>query len=541
MVRKKLFWILIVAVLLTATGGGYWYYHTGQAKVQAAAAAAAPTGSTATVTRGDLLITASGSGSLVPAKEVSVGFSSSGTLVEMLVAVGDTVEAGQVLARLDDTDAQTEVSQAQMSLRQAELSLSDLRAGADAAELASAQGSLASAKASLASLTSPADSQEVVAARQTLKSAQDELADLLAGPDEDTIKSAKADLKLAEIDLQAAQAAYDQVAWKPDVAMSDQAIALQQATLAYKKAEVTYNQAVADATPEELASARASVASAQAALNALLAEPDPDEISAAQAQVDQAQAELDSLLAGASASELETAQLSVDEAQLTLDSAQRALDATQLVAPIAGTVTAIDANVGEAVGTSTIITLADLQEPQIEFWVEESDLTSVAPGNAVNITFDALPDYVYPGKILSIDPTVVTVSNTPAIQVMASIDLSAHPMELLSGMNAAVEVVAGQATNALLVPVDALLEIADGQYAVFVVQPDGQLEMRPVDIGLKDLVYAEVLSGVEEGETVSIPTSSGGSTTTSTQTQNAIEGGFMMPGDGMPPMGGGQP
>jgi RND family efflux transporter MFP subunit len=228
----------------------------------------------------------------------------------------------------------------------------------------------------------------------------------------------------------------------------------------------------------------------------------------------------------------------VSQAQLSLDSAQRSLEETQLTAPISGTVTAVDAQVGAEVGTAAIITLADLQAPQIQFWVEESDMASAAVGNAVNITFDALPDYVYPGKILSVDPTVVTVSNTPAIQATASIDLSTHPVQLLSGMNASVEVVAGQALNALLVPVDALREIADGQYAVFVVQPDGQLEMRPVKVGLKDLVNAEILSGLQEGETVTLASSTGTQTTTSTQTQNSTRQSIP---EGPMPFFGGQP
>ncbi len=535
MFRRRLFWILALALVLAAGGGGYYYYRTTQARAQAVAAEPAQT--TATVERGDLVITASGSGTLVPATEVSIGFRSGGIVAELLVKVGDRVEAGQLLARLDDTEAQAQVRQAEISLRQAEISLAKLTENVSAAEVAAAQGNLASARAALTKLTTPASSQEVLAARQNLKSAQDKLEALLAGPDEATITNAKADLKLAELNLQSAQAAYDRIKWQPDVGMSSQALALQQATIEYEKAKAAYAAAVAGPTDEEIAAARASVASAQAQLDSLLAGPDPDEVAAAQAQVDQAQAQLDELLAGASASDLEAAQLSVAQAQLNLESAQRTLEATRLVAPIAGTVTAIDAQVGEAVGTAAILTLADLEEPLIQFWVEETDLASAVPGNAINVTFDALPDYVYPGKILSVDPSVVTVSNTPAIQVTASIDLSAHPVQLLSGMNAAVEVVAGEARNALLVPVEALREIADGQYVVFVVQPDGELEMRAVEVGLKDLVNAEVRSGLQEGETVALASSTGTQTTPSTQTQNSTSPGFRFEGP-MPPMGG---
>ena len=85
-------------------------------------------------------------------------------------------------------------------------------------------------------------------------------------------------------------------------------------------------------------------------------------------------------------------------------------------------------------------------------------------------------------------------------------DLTSHPVNLLSGMTAEVEIIAGEAKGALLVPVQALRELAPGQYAVFVVKPDGELELRPVTVGLKDFANAEILSGLELGEVVSTGT-----------------------------------
>lgn len=535
MLHKRLFWIIAIALLLVASGGGYFFYKTVYLKAQEPVAEASA--QTATVERGDLVLSADGSGTLVPATELSLGFNSGGTLVEVLVKVGDQVEAGQVMARVDDSDAQATVKQAEISLRQAELSLAALTEDVSESELASAQASVSSAKASLTALTSPASSQEVLAARQTLKSAQDTLEDLLALPDPDVVASAKADLTLAEMNVRSAQAAYDAVASQPNVGMTSQATALWSATTEYEKAQATYNEALEGATDDELADARSQIAQAQAQLDALLEDPDPDELAAAQAKVTQAEAELNTLLAGATTGDLETAQLNVTQAQLSLASAQRSLEQTKLVAPVAGTVLAVDARVGEAVGSSAIITLADLSQPLIEFWVEESDLTSVAPGNLINISFEALPDYAFTGKVVSIDPALVTVDNTTAVQVWATVDTSNAPTQLLSGMNATIEVVSGQALNALLVPVSALREIADGQYAVFVVKADGQMEMRTVEVGLKDLVSAEIKSGVEEGETVTLGTAAATQTTQSSSQDSGF--GDMAPGGAMPFMGGG--
>ncbi len=105
MFRKPVFWILLV-VILGLAGGGYYYYTTTLAKP--VAAAATPTLQTATVRNGNIIISALGSGTLVPASSVNVAFAKSGTLAEVDIKVGDNVKAGQVIAKqgnLESLDA----------------------------------------------------------------------------------------------------------------------------------------------------------------------------------------------------------------------------------------------------------------------------------------------------------------------------------------------------------------------------------------------------------------------------------------------------
>ena len=64
------------------------------------------------------------------------------------------------------------------------------------------------------------------------------------------------------------------------------------------------------------------------------------------------------------------------------------------------------------------------------------------------------------------------------------------------------EVIGGRAENALLVPVEALRELSPSNYAVFVLV-DGQLQVRPVEVGLMDYISAEIISGLEQGDEVS--------------------------------------
>ncbi len=473
--KRRLVIVILVVVALLAVGGGYvgyQYYTHAQT-----AAAQAPTMQTATVTRGNIRITASGSGDLLAAKEVAVGFASGGTLVELLVQVGDRVEAGQVLARLDSTTAQAQVTQAKIALEQAELSLAEL--------------------------TAPPSEAELTVARENLNAAQLELNKLQKGATADAQIIAWANLEAARIALQKAQAAYDRISYRPDAAGSSEAGALQTATLDYQKAEANYRQSVG---------------------------VDPQQVASAKAKVAQAQITLANLENGPTQTELRKAQLSVEKARLDLAAAERTLAATTLKAPMKGTVLAINGDVGETVGSGNFITLADVEAPVVRFWVEESDMANVAEGYPVQITFEALPDYVFKGQITRVEPALVTVNNNQALQVWASIDLTAQPVKLRPGMTASVEVVAGEANNVLVVPVQALRETAPGQYAVFVVLSDGSLEIRPVEVGLKDAINAEIRAGLQEGEIVRVSTTTRSSASTSTNT------GF---GQGGPPPEGG--
>jgi len=155
----------------------------------------------------------------------------------------------------------------------------------------------------------------------------------------------------------------------------------------------------------------------------------------------------------------------------------------------------------------------------------------------VEVTFEALPDDVFTGEVIRIDPALVTVDFTLAVQAWARLDLSAtysstNPVTLLGGMNAEVEVISAESRGTLIVPVQALRELGPEQYAVLVVQPDGEMVLRPVEVGLKDLANAEILSGLEPGEVVSTGVAERTETNVSSE-----EGPMPFGGPGMP-MGG---
>lgn len=457
MMKKRRTWIILIVVLFLAAGGGYAAYTRYFA---AAEEPQEPTLQTAQVRQGDIVLSTTGTGNLKPETEAELAFETSGVVAEVLVEVGDRVQAGDVLARLDDTDARLAVAEAEVQVKQAEIDLALKRIKVEAGL---AQANLESALA---------DYGEAVA---------------LAVHRDDQLTSARVNLADAVDALEEAQEDYDE-AW--DVAR-DWELYIDRLSDALENER--------EATESALQDAQYNLEVAQADYNLAVVQIDESAVQNTYFNVVDAQVALAS-----DESELEQLELALAKAQLNLEAAQNDLQDTILVAPMDGTVVDVALEVGESVGLDPVITLADLETPLMRFWVEEEDFGYVAVGNPVNIVFDGLPDNTFTGEITRVDPELVIVDGTPAIQCWASVDLSANPGSLLSGMEAEVEIIAGEARGVLLVPLQALREIAPGQYAVFVVKPDGELELRPVEVGLKDFANAEIISGLEPGETISI-------------------------------------
>jgi RND family efflux transporter MFP subunit len=192
---------------------------------------------------------------------------------------------------------------------------------------------------------------------------------------------------------------------------------------------------------------------------------------------------------------------SLVEAQTALQTAEENLVATQLTSPIAGTVTDLTASVGDYVSESSIVTVADLSQPYtIDAYFDAEDWSNIQPGFETDVVFDILPDNTYTGKVTVVYPELDSSSSSSLVHTIVKLnDLvdSALPV----GASASVDVTSGRAENVVLISVDALHETTPGEYAVFVMQ-NSKPRLRVIEVGLKDLLYAEVASGLEVGDVV---------------------------------------
>jgi len=186
-----------------------------------------------------------------------------------------------------------------------------------------------------------------------------------------------------------------------------------------------------------------------------------------------------------------------------LETAEYNLKATQLIAPISGTVTALDINVGDlAANGSPVITVSNLDQPYVlDAYIDGKDWGQIRAGYEVDATFDIIPDQVFKGIVTEVYPTLDTTSSNSVLVHFTARLSTTIPYELPAGSSTSVDVIGGSAENAVLVPVEALHKFGDGKYALFVME-NGKLQLRLVEVGVMNLTKAEIISGLKVGDIV---------------------------------------
>ncbi|HSB66984.1 MAG TPA: efflux RND transporter periplasmic adaptor subunit [Anaerolineales bacterium] len=466
MFRKPLFWIVIVIVLAGA-GGGYYYYH--QTTSTAEAATATPL-QTATVKRGSLVISASGTGSVISESEAQLGFEYSGVLAQLNVAIGEDVKKGDVLAASAPSDdaatIQSKLTSAKLAVLQAQQSLVDLT-------------STTASEVSIAQLQS-----DIAAKQVNVFDDQTTLTDLTNK--RATMNYKRCDSDTIESKLEAYQKALE--AWNRSAHLTNSTEYQQMVAALYN-----YNWCNSNYSQVELDAKDAEIASTQANIQLL------------QSQISEDQAEIKKLesTTGSDSLDVQIAQAKLENAQAELELVEQESVSTTITAPFDGTILSINAAVGDTVGTNKFVTMADLSQPYLEVLLDETDLNNVGIGYQVSVTFDALPNQTFTGKVVTINPSLTNAFNVTAIQTAVQLDTSSFskPQNLPIGLSATVEIISAQAQNVLLVPVEALHELSAGNYAVFVMK-NGTPTLTTVEVGLMDYTYAEIKSGLNEGDLV---------------------------------------
>ena len=495
-------------------------------------AAAETTMPTAVVTRGSLEETATATGEIQPHRQAQLSLGVSGTVDEVAVREGSKVQAGDLLIRLDTAALERAVAQAEQNLIIQEANLTELLGGASEADLASARAAVKSAKVNLENVQDGADPKDIEAAQASLAAAQAATDELLKGPDANSMAQAEANLRNAEATLQQAQASYDQVSWRSDIARLPQSLELEQATNNYEVALANYNATIEGASDDKIKQAQANVSQAEANLQKLLDSPTPSELASAESQLAQAEAQLASLLDTASVEKIAIAEAQVEQARINLEEAQENLAKASLLAPFDGVITAVHVAEGET-AAGLAADLVDTNSLEVVLSVDEVDIGELAVGQPAIITLETWPDEEIQGQIVSIAPK--SSAGTGAIvSYEVRLSLGETDLPVLIGMTANADLITAAKEDVLLVPNQAITPDRDaGKYYVNLVVPgpDGEMttERVEVTIGLKDGDYTEITSGLQEGDRLSI-------NVITTTEDDTPQGGLF---GGAPPGGGG--
>jgi RND family efflux transporter MFP subunit len=531
--RKWVVWVSLT-LLVVVTAGGLTYYSAGgfRGNTNQTAGGTVAAVQNAVARRGSLTVTASGTGSLVADSQINLGFPQGGVVTGIYVAPGDHVKVGDRLARLQviktDVQLEADVAGAQLAVVTAQQKLDGLYADAQV-QSAQAQVALEQAQNHLEDLTSSglaqAQAQQALAqTKQAVQQAEMQLYILNSKPSEQAIQVAQASLLFKEKDLQATK---DQIAKQefqikkaPDKTVRDRLknqLLNMQVTLTqqqddydkrlYRLEHMSDPPDPLDAAAAEasLQAARAKQDAAQRALDALQGGATEGDVAVAQAQLKTAQDQWDQIKNGPDPKEVELAQAQLKRAQAQLAVSQQEQEYLDLVAPSDGRVLSVDAVVGNRISNGTIITLADESQLLVQANMDETDLPNLKAGLAATVTFDALPGQNFNGQVASINPSLANIRGASAVAIQVQLDQNAvnnlkdHPL----GMSASVDVVVGQVNNAVIVPLEALQQQADGSYVVTVIR-NGQPQVQPVTVGLSDYTSAAITSGLNAGETVAL-------------------------------------
>jgi len=243
-----------------------------------------------------------------------------------------------------------------------------------------------------------------------------------------------------------------------------------------------------------------------------------EQVKAARAQYEIAKDNLDEGVMGQSEEVLEqqvdiakasweTAKLNLEIAELSLESAELNLEKAVIVAPFDGVVASISITEGKEISTATLaspaISLIDTSDIEMRGFIDEIDIAIVKLSQEANIILDALPDEKVKGEVAFISPVGTTLAGV--VSYDTTITLENPAVGLRDGMSATAEIIIERRDDVLLIPNRAIRGTLENPTVLVLV--DEQEEEREITLGLTDGINTEVLTGLEEGEEVILPTS----------------------------------
>jgi HlyD family secretion protein len=398
--------------------------------------------------QGSLTALVGATGTVRANQSAMLTYTASGKVGEILVDVGEVVDADEVLATLDRSSLSTQLILAETDLLSAQRALDELHLS----ESQQAQARLA-----------------LIQAQDALNTAVYNWRYFrLSDPSPTWYEQESVDrqLNLAEQRLEQSQEDYEALGDDdPGKAAALQAVNDSRAALDLANWLVAWyegeepgeiDHALLDAN---VAIAQANLEDAQRAWERVAEGPHPDDIAAAEARVAAAEA---------------------------------TLAMARVSAPFTGTITSTETSEGDLVNPGSLaFTLTDFSHLYVDVSISEIDINRVQEGQEVTLSFDAIPNQTYGGSISAVG--LVGTVTQGVVNFKVTIELVDADEAVKPGMTAAVSIVVQRVDDALLVP-NRAVRVVDGQRVVYILV-DGEPEIATIELGASSDMYSEVIGG----------------------------------------------
>lgn len=480
----------------------------------------APSDVAVLVERGDVHETIRARGEVATSKEYNLEFATLGTVSSVYVKEGESVVSGAPLIKLDTKELSLEAERLTSLVSQRNATLEKLTAGASSADVAVYEARVASA----VSAQSETEKQEVLALRAVSSAINDAVQGttdlfysnpqspspkLLFNIPDSTLQNSLENERVALVPTLTRSADFSNISANDSVhAVSTQFQQdAQRVGVFLDNNAKALNIAISNPTDvSKIASWQTSVASARTALNTkasalALAE---DAHTKAESALLIAQKELAQAKSPSREEDVAVAKASLNEAQTQVKIVQEQIRKAVIFAPESGRVVKVGYKVGETARSGTPAVVLNALLPKVTSDISELDIVSIREkdGNPVSFVFDAMPEKKYTGKVLSVEPQKINKDGDTYYRVNFSLDTA--DTAIRPGMTGDVNISVSEKKNVVKIPEYATFKRDGVTYAR--VERNGVIEEVQIKLGVSDGEYREVISGLNEGEKVLIPT-----------------------------------
>lgn len=527
---------------------------------------------TQAVKNGNISISVSGTGQVSSLDEVSLTSEVAGKITGVYVENGEEVSKGDLLFKVDSSEGEKNLKSAQLALESAQLALEEMQEPVDELTLLQAENSLTEAKESKVKAESSLEkayddgfnstsnafldlpsimtglnnilfsdnislngSQENIDYYASATSYYDDKAsqykeDVLEkyatakAKYETSIASYKETSRFSSKETIEAliSEAYDTTkAIAEAIKSANNLIELYKYALSNK--QQTYNT-IADT---HLSTLNGYTSKTNSHLSTLLSAKntitdDKDNIVSADRNIKVKELSLEKTKEGSTDLEIRTQQLAVEQKEADLADAQETLADYSIRAPFGGIISTVSVSKGDTASVNTVMGSIITHEKIATITLNEVDIAKIKVGQKVNITFDALDDLAVEGEVYEVDATG-TVSQG-VVSYSVKISFNTENENVKPGMSISANIISESVSNVLTIPSSAVKTIG-GKSTVQIMNSDGKIERKTVEVGITDDTSIEIKSGLALGDKVVTSTSTTKSTTKTTTTKTTTNQG----------------